>query len=119
MHLYGQKKYSQQNKRTRVGLALFGSNAASSSQPYPWLFSASADGFNILITKTKRARSGIQYKGAQRNGGGRIIEEDDSDAGGDGEGQGASALQGPVRPPPDPAQQVPAGRVVPPLEVRG
>ena len=52
-------------------------------------------------------------------GRGKVIEEDDSDSGGDGGGQGSSGLQGPVRPLAHPSQQVQAGRVLPPMEVPG
>ncbi|QHN79530.1 uncharacterized protein DS421_19g670760 [Arachis hypogaea] len=53
-----------------------------------------------------------------RDGGSRFIEEDDSDAGGDGGSEGSPCIQGPVRTPPHPSQQVPPGRALPSMEVR-
>lgn len=53
-----------------------------------------------------------------RHGSERIVEEDDSDAGGDGGGEGSAGVQRPVRPPSHPSQQVPPSGVLPPMEVR-
>lgn len=58
------------------------------------------------------------FHNPEKNGSGGFIEEDDSDPGRDGGEQGPHSIQGPMRPPSHPTQQVPPSRVLPSLEMR-
>lgn len=66
----------------------------------------------------RQTTNAVECRGRTLNGSGGNIEEDDSDAGGDGGESGAASVQGPVRTLADPSEQVPAGGDVPPVEVR-
>lgn len=66
----------------------------------------------------RQTTNAVECRGRTLNGSGGNIEEDDSDAGGDGGESGAASVQGPVRALADPSEQVPAGGAVPPVEVR-
>lgn len=55
----------------------------------------------------------------ERNGGRRIVEEDDSNTTRDGGEQGTDTVQRPMRSSTHPAQQMQAERAVPSLEMRG